>query len=173
MSIALLAFGLQKAYLHPRGNRYLGDKADIYKFRILDYFKSLNLNDIKVYYIREVHQVNDSFYSSTKTHSIAGTKDVEIPEEFMPYAKFIVNTNRYNAFYKTALESELYKLKPEKIYMLGFETHTNILFTAEDLRNREYNVKLLEPLVTAEDDYMHATALSMMVNFLSVSINQE
>ena len=84
MSIALLAFGLQKSYLHPQGSRYLGAKAEIYKVRILDYFRSLNRNDIKVYLIREVHQVNDKFYSRTKTHSVAGTKDVEIPEDINP-----------------------------------------------------------------------------------------
>jgi nicotinamidase-related amidase len=173
MSIAIIAFGLQKAYLHPQGSRYLGDKAEIYKIRILDYLRSLNRNDNKVYLIREVHQVDDQFYSKTKTHSIAGTKDVEIPDEYKPYIHFIVNTNRYNAFYKTALDSELYKIRPERVCILGFETHTNVLFTAEELRNRDYNVTLLEPLVTAEDEYLHSIALTMMVDFLSVDIKQE
>ena len=173
MSVAVLAFGLQKSYLHSQGSRFLGAKADIYKVRILDYLRSLNKNDFKVYLIREVHQVDDAFYSRTKTHSIVGSKDVEIPEEYKPYINFIVNTNRYNAFYKTALESELHKIKPERVCLLGFETHTNVLFTAEELRNRDYNVHLIEPLVTAEDDYLHSIALTMMVDFLAVDIKQE
>jgi nicotinamidase-related amidase len=173
MTIAVLAFGIQKAYLHPQGNRYLGEKSEIFKIRILNYLKSLNKTDFKVYLIREVHQVDDNFYSKTKTHSIAGTKDVEIPDEFKPYINFIVNTNRYDAFYKTALDSELYKIKPEKVSLIGFETHTNVLFTAEELRNRNYNVTLVEPLVISEDDYMHTVALNIMINFLSVDLKQE
>lgn len=169
----IVACGLQKAYFHKDGSRYMGEKSDIMKVRIKDYLKTVDFNNVVLYFLREIHQTNDTFYANTKTHSIVGSKDIEIPDDIKPYVKIIVDVNRYNGFYKTMLESELYKIKPKMVYLLGFETHTTILFTAEELRNREYNVTVLEPLVTSEDEYLHANAITLMKNFLSVNIAQE
>jgi len=169
----VIACGLQKAYLHPQGTKYFGEKSDIMRVRIKDYLKSLDFSQNILYLLREIHQTNDNFFSNTVTHSIVGTKDTEIPEEIKPYVKIVVDVTRYSGFYKTLLESELHKIKPKNIYLLGFETHTLILFTAEELRNRGYKVTLLEPLIASEDDYLHAMGITLMKNFLAVDIKQE
>jgi nicotinamidase-related amidase len=169
----VLAFGLQKTYLHKDGSVSLGDNEEIYKYRIKDYLSSLNHESNKLYLIREVHAPSDKFFCRDRTHSLVGSRDIEIPEMFKAYFKIFINTTRYNALYKTPLESEISKLNPEKIILIGFETHTNVLFTAEELRNRDYNVSVIEPLVMSRDISLHMTAISLMSDALSVSINQE
>jgi nicotinamidase-related amidase len=169
----VIGCGLQKSYFNPKGSRYLGEKADILDVRLKSYFKSLNLSEIMVYILREVHQPNDSFFSNKKSGSLIGSEDIEIPEFYKSYCKFVYNIIRYNAFYKTPLDSEVYKLKPEKVYIVGVETHSTVLFTAEEFRNREYNVTVIEPLVTSKEDYLHAVGITLLKNFLTVDISQE
>lgn len=170
MKEIVVACGLQNAYLHPEGSKYMGEKAKVMDIRLKSYFKSTKNSTTMVYIIREVHQPDDKFFSNEKTSSTVGTKDIHVPEFYQSYAKILINSCRYNGLYSTLLESEIYKLKPEKIILIGFETHTHILFTAEEFRNRDYNVEVIEPLVASHDNYLHATGITLMKNFLSVDI---
>jgi len=168
----ILCCGIQKAYLSPKGSKFLGEKAHILDTRLKSYFKSLSLEDNIVYLIREVRQPDDTFFVNQKTGFLVGSEDIEVPEFYKAYYKFVYNTIRYNAFYKTPLESEIYKLKPEKVTLIGLETHSIILFTAEELRNRGYNTSVIEPLVTSKDDYMHSVGINLLHNSLNVNILQ-
>lgn len=169
MSNVVIALGMQKAYFNPKGNRYLGERAETLKVRLEEYLRKLGKQDI-IFYTREIHQPNDTFYRGVRSYGMVGSEDVEIPEAFKPYVKFVVNTSRHSAFYMTALESELHKIKPEKVFLVGVETHTSVLFTAEELRNRGYNVTVYESLVGAEDDYLHTLGINLLSNALSVTI---
>lgn len=165
----VIGLSLQKSYLNKNGAQYLGESAEILKVRLKEYF---NLIDGKhtVYFTREIHQTSDSFYRGTKSHSIVGSSDIEIVENLKPYPKFMINTSRYNAFYMSPLESELKKTGAKRVYLVGVETHTNILFTAEELRNRGYEVTVYEPLVSSQDSYMHAAGINLLSNVLSVDV---
>lgn len=168
----IIGCGLQKAYLHSKGSKYLGEKANILDVRLQSYFKSLDMSKNILYTLREVHQPDDSFFSDKKSGSIVGSEDIEILEFYKAYGKFVFNIIRYNAFYKTPLESEIYKLKPEKVYIVGVETHSIVLFTAEELRNRGLDVTVIEPLVTSKEDYLHAVGITLLKNILTVEIKQ-
>ncbi|MBD3261280.1 MAG: isochorismatase family protein [Candidatus Altiarchaeales archaeon] len=168
---AVIACGIQKAYFNKSGTRYLGEKAEILKVRLVSYLSSLDRKQIATFMVREVHQPDDKFYLRTKSHSLVGTPDIEIPEVFKPHIKMVINTTRPGALYATPLESELNKIKPSRIYIVGVETHTNVLFTAEELRNRGYDVKAFEALMTSEDDYLHALGITLLANTLSVRID--
>lgn len=170
MSDLLIACGIQNAYLHPEGSKYLGEQAEIMDTRLKSYFKTSLKPGTTVYIVREVHQPDDSFFLEEKTHSVVGTRDIQIPEFYKAYSKLFINTMRYNALYRTPLESEIYKLKPERIILVGFETHSIVLFTAEELRNRNYPVFVVEALTTSNDEYLHAMGITIMRNFLSVEI---
>jgi len=172
MSEVVIAFCLQKSYFNPKGTCYLGDAADTLKVRLVDYLKSAKKNNSIIYMVREIHSKEDKFFMAGKTHSLVGSVDVEIPEAFKPYLKLIINTTTYNSLYKTALDSELNKIKPSKISLVGLQTHTFVMFTAEELRNRGYSVSLIEPLTMAEDDYLHALGITILKNYLAVNIVQ-
>ena len=132
----------------------------------------MNLQENVVYLIREVHEPNDTFFLNKKSGSLVGSDDIEIPEFYRAYSKLVFNITRYNAFYQTPLDSEVYKLKPSKVTIIGLETHTTVLFTAEEFRNRGYKVTVIEPLVTASDDYLHNIGITLLHNFLTANIQQ-
>lgn len=165
----VLGLSLQKAYFNKDGSQYIGDNADTLKIRLKEYFNLID-NKYIVFFTREIHQTSDSFYRSTRSHSVVGSSDVEIVETFKPYPKFMINTSRYNSFFMTPLEAELKKTGAKRIYIVGVETHTNVLFTAEELRNRGYEVTVYEPLVASQDAYMHAAGINILSNVLSVDI---
>lgn len=170
MKNVVIACGMQRAYFHETGTCYFGEKTEILKVRLKDYLSGISKLEYHIFFIREIHQSNDSFFRETKSYGVVGSPDIEVPEVFKTFPNMIINTTRYNAFYKTPLESELNKIKPNKVYLVGVETHTNILFTAEELRNREYETIVPEALVTSEDDFMHACGINLLTNSLSVNI---
>lgn len=169
MSQVIIACGMQKAYISSSCSRYFGQRTETLKERLKDYFTKVPKDSI-IFFTREVRQSNDSFFRTSKSYGLVGTPDIEIPEIFKPYPKFIINTTRHSAFYKTPLESELHKIKPSLVSLVGFETHTTVLFTAEELRNREYEVHIEEPLVISEDDFLHTAAINILSNTLSVLV---
>ena len=166
----IIVCGAQKAYFHEKGSRYMGEKSEILKIRIIEYLKDLDRESNVVFFTREVHQVNDRFFQNSKTYGVVGSPDIEVPEVFKPYVKFIINTSRYSSFYMTPLESELSKIKPQKVFLIGVETHTTVLFTAEELRNRDYSVVSYEALLSSEEDFMHNLGINILCNTLSVDI---
>ena len=165
----IIGLSLQKSYFNKDGAQYLGESAENLKIRLKEYFNSIG-NNLIIFFTREIHQTSDIFYRSTRSHSIVGSFDVEIVESLKPYPKFMINTSRYNAFFMTPLESELKKTGAKRVYLVGAETHTNVLFTAEELRNRDYEVVVYEPLVAAQDSYMHAAGINIISNVLSVEV---
>ena len=169
MSDAVIGLSLQKSYLSKAGAQYIGDQAEALKVRLKEFFKTVDKKNT-IYFTREIHNTNDIFYRNSRSHAIVGSSDIEIIETLKPYSKFMINTSRFNALYMTPLESELKKAGFKRIYLVGVETHTNVLFTAEELRNRGYEVIVYEPLVASQDSYMHAAGINVMSNTLSVEV---
>lgn len=170
MGAIVIACGLQKSYIDKNGTCYLGESVDPFITRWEEFLKNAKKDNSRIFFTREIHSPEDPFLAGTKTHSLVGTPDIDIPERFKTYIDYIVNTNRFNAFYETSLGSEVHKLKPEEVIIIGVETHTNILFTAEEFRNRGYNVTVPEHLVMSSDDFLHAMGVTLLSNVLSVNI---
>lgn len=170
MKDVIIGCCLQRSYLHEKGSNYLGEAAEILKTRLLEYFKKVDRQNNIIYFLREIRRENDTFFKNEKSGALVGTPDIEILEIFKSYPKFIINLSTYNGFYSTPLESELHKQKPSKVYVVGVETHTNVLFTAEGLRNRSYDVVVNEALVTSKDSYMHAAGINILCNSLAVDV---
>ena len=165
---ALLVMNPQNSFLSPNGSVYMGEKAEILKIRMVDFLKGFSKPRI---FLREAHAREDTFFISDKTHSITNEMDFHICDEFKKYVDIVENKIRYSALYCTGLLNELDNLKARTIGIIGVETHTSVLFTAEELRNRGYEVIIIEPCVMSRDDYLHGYAITLMRHYLGVRIN--
>jgi nicotinamidase-related amidase len=145
----------------------MGEKAETLKVRLVDYLSSYSG---PVLFFVEVHAMEDAFFIGDKTHSIATTPDCLVHDIFKYRVKDIIPHTRYDVFFGTDLESLVKKQKITSVTLVGVETHTSILFTAESFRNRGYGVTVIEPCCMARDDYMHAGAISIMGSALGVRI---
>ena len=165
---ALFLMCPQNSYFHPSGSVYMGEKAEVLKIRLFDYLA--RYGGMKIFF-REKHVVADGFFVNDKTHSVVNTFDFLVLDEFKRYASVYYDKNRYSGFFDTGLDALVKKEKISSVVLMGVETHTSVLFTAEELRNRSIDVSVIEPLTASRDDFMHSTAISVMNNFLGVRIN--
>ena len=164
----LLVMNPQNSFLSETGHVYMGERAEILKVRLVDYLTRFTK---KIIFFREKHALEDEFFISDKTHSITNTEDFMICDLLKKYASEIIDKTRYNAFYETSLERRLLQLNVKHVGIVGVETHSSVLFTAEELRNRLYEVTVIEPCVMSRDDYMHGYSITLMCHFLGVRIN--
>ena len=168
MNDIVLVMCAQNSYLSPEGSVYLGDRAEILRVRLADWLSDCGMKRI---FFRESRSIQDQFYRGDSTHSIATSDDFLIHPDLKKYADITYDKIRYGAFFGTDLESFLKREKLRTAILLGLETHTSILFTAEELRNRDYEVRVVEPCCMSRDDYLHGWAISLMRNCLGVGVD--
>lgn len=166
----LLVMNPQNSFFSPNGAVYMGEKAEILKIRLLDFIKGFRRTKI---FLRETHAMEDDFFVTDKTHSIANEEDFQIHSDLQGFANIVENKTRYCALYETHILAEIIKKKAKHIGIVGVETHTSVLFTAEELRNRNYEVTVIEPCVMSRDDYLHGYAIMLMRHYLGVRITDD
>ena len=164
----LLVMCPQNSYFDPKGSVYMGEKAETLKTRLIDYLSTFSGPKI---FFREKHAESDEFFINDKTHSVVNTFDFLVADTLKKYANIFYDKTRYSGFYNTGFEIFLKREKISSVSLVGVETHTSVLFTVEELRNRNIEVSVIEPLTAARDDFMHGVAISIMNNFLGVKIN--
>jgi len=145
----------------------MGEKAEILKIRLADFLPRFTK---EIIYLREIHAKEDDFFISDKTNSVANTSDFLINKELKKFGHKILDKTRYNALFNTVLEKYLVEKKVKNIGIVGVETHTSVLFTAEELRNRSYDVTVVEPCVMSREDYLHDSAITLMRHSLGVRV---
>ena len=158
----------QNSFLSPQGSVSLKEQGDVLRIRLRDYLSKFPRKKL---FLQEKHAPDDAFFSSDRTHSIATTDDYSVHPDLKKYADFFYDKTRYNAFYESPLEGFLRQQKVKDIGLVGLETHTSILFTAEELRNRGYQVTVVEPLCMSRDESLHGFAITVMCHSLGVRIS--
>ncbi len=166
----LLVMNPQNSFFSKDGLVYMGEKAEILKVRLVGYLSRFNK---EIIFFREKHAAEDAFFISDQTHSDANTPDFLICKDLKKFGHKNIDKTRYNALYGTPLEDILLKKRIKHIGIVGVETHTSVLFTAEELRNRSYDVTVIEPCVMSRDDYLHGVAISLMKHSLGVQVTNE
>jgi nicotinamidase-related amidase len=166
----LLVMNPQNSFLSKDGLVYMGEKAEILKVRLADFLSRFNK---EIVFFREKHATEDGFFISDKTHSVANLPDFSICKDLRRFGHINMDKTRYNALFDTTLENILLKKRIKHIGIVGVETHTSVLFTAEELRNRSYDVTVVEPCVMSRDDYLHGFAITLMRHSLGVRVTNE
>jgi nicotinamidase-related amidase len=163
----LLVMCPQNSYLDPQGSVYMGDKAEVLKVRLADYLSTYVGRRV---FFREKRAERDTFFVNDKTHSVVNTSSYSVEDSLKKYADIYYDKTRHSGFFETGFEILLKKERVTEVTIVGLETHTSVLFTAEELRNRGIEVTVIEPLVASRDDYMHTAAISIMANHLGVRV---
>lgn len=157
----------QNSYLSPTGTVYMGERAEILKIRLIDFLKDFKGKRV---FFREKRSLEDTIFANDKTHSLAASDDFHVESSLKEYADLFFDKIRHSAFFGTKLEEHLVREKVNSVFLVGLETHTSILFTAEELRNRKIDVTIIEPLIMSRDQYMHSCAVSIMIHCLGIKV---
>jgi ureidoacrylate peracid hydrolase len=93
----------------------------------------------------------------------AGTWDVEVVDELTPLpGDFIIDKNRYSAFYGTGLEPVLTSLGINSLVICGVATNLCVETTARDAMQRDYRTFIVRDATGDLDQGRHEFALATL-----------
>ena len=123
-----------------------------------------------ILYVDDEHAPDDEEFKLLPQHCVAGSDEIEIIPELAEYPGQIIPKTRYSAFYNTALDEKLGRLKPDKIIICGVCTDICVLFTAADAMYRGYDIEIPVDCVASYDASAHQFALKHMQKLLGASL---
>jgi nicotinamidase-related amidase len=106
--------------------------------------------------------------------TIKGTPGCEIlPELSVTPADSVVVKKRYSAFYGTALDETLARLRPDAIILAGINTHACIRTTAIDAYQRDWPVILAGDCIDSYDREHHEISMRYMNDKIAAVISND
>jgi nicotinamidase/pyrazinamidase len=163
-------------FVNPKGALYFKAGEDIIPKvnEIMDKFVSECSRTEPVFkgiFLCEYHTENDLEFKKFPRHGVKETWGAEIDERIRkidPFHSREIHKTRYGGFFETDLENELKDI--DEIWVVGVCTDICVLFTVEELCNRDKRVKIFKDAVASFDPKRHEFALDLMKNVLGAEI---
>ncbi|MCX5999167.1 MAG: nicotinate phosphoribosyltransferase [Chloroflexi bacterium] len=160
MADAVIIADVVRGFLEPGNPLYCGDAAR----RIIPNVRRLLEQEAsrgsKLFYVCDEHEPDDPEFELFPPHCVAGSHETELIPEVAPFAGEIIGKKGYSAFFNTALDERLRRLRPGKLVICGVCTDICVLHTVSDARNRGYEVEVPVDCVASFDLSAHRFALS-------------
>lgn len=116
--------------------------------RIIPYIKQLLQRKVKegweVIFLADNHREDDKEFEMFPKHAVEGTIETQVVGELWGFVngKNYIKKTRYSGLYRTMLKFILDKMEPQEIIVVGVYADICVLYTAADLRNRDYKVTI-------------------------------
>lgn len=167
---ALLVVDVQRDFV-DRGGRLYFEGAEKVVPVVVDWVERFKRENLPIITTQDWHSVDDPEFKIWPPHCVEGTSGARLTEELEKaltgYEKhFAVKKSRYSAFYNTNMDELLRELSVDEVYVCGVVTHICVLFTVEELRNRDVAVKIITDGVASYDEEFHRVALRLMEEVL-------
>jgi len=96
----------------------------------------------EIYFLADNHAVDDAEFKMFPEHCVIGTDETKVVRELAAFvgAENYLTKTRYSGLFRTRLEKLLDIIRPEEIIVVGIYADICVLYTAADLRNRDYKV---------------------------------
>lgn len=174
---ALLVIDMQNGFCHPDGSfAKLGLDVSMCTGAIpgcASLASDARTADVPVIFTRYVYRadyrdggvlVHDLMPALASAGSLAaGSWDAELVDELRPGpADFVVDKNRYSAFYGTGLEPILTSLGVRRLVICGVTTNMCVETTARDASQRDYHTFVVSDATGELDRARHDTALATL-----------
>ena len=171
---ALLLIDLQNDFVIENGVLYFegAEKVVNYACDMIDKFKEENLPIITT---QDWHDEKDPEFSLFPKHCVENTYGAElhwkIKEKLKDYERwFTVKKRKFSAFFQTNFDDLIREQNIDSFDVCGVATNICVLFTVEELRNRNMEVTVHESGVASYDRLMHEFALKIMKEILGAKI---
>lgn len=174
---ALMVIDMQNGFCHPEGS-FAGLGLDVSMTneaiggarKLVDAARAA---DVPIIYTRYVYRtdyrdggvlVQDLLPALADTKSLAaGSWDADIVDELTPVeGDFVVDKNRYSAFYGTGLEPILTSLGIDSLVMCGVTTNMCVETSARDASQRDYRVFVVSDATGELEKSRHDMALATL-----------
>ncbi|WP_227763777.1 cysteine hydrolase family protein [Zhaonella formicivorans] len=182
MARVLFVVDMLNDFMDPRGALYCGDEArkiiPFIKTKIEEYLQSGDA----VIYICDSHDENDKEFAKFPPHAVRGTWGAEIIPELKPDSEsglvHIVEKQRYSGFHNTDLDKILQNICHHKgctleglaVEVVGNCTNICVLYTVEELCNRDIKTIVCRGGVASFDQAAHEFVLGQMQSVLGAKV---
>jgi len=171
---ALFVIDMQNDFAKKDGALYFegADKIIPYVLNLIEDYKKQNL---PIIFTQDWHEENDKEFKIWPKHCIKNSHGAEIIDEIKEsirnYKKvFSIKKSRYSAFYKTNIDETIKSLNITEADVVGLVTNICVLFTVEELRNRDIIVNVFKNATITYDSDMYKFSLKLMSDVLNANI---
>lgn len=172
---ALLVVDPQRDFLEPDGDTYCSaasvENTDEVVTNINRVVEAARAADIPIVWSKELHRQDyaDSGLErlADPDHTVIGTAGaefapaVDVDEQDLPPAEYVVTKRRYNLFFNTDLEHLLATYGVDTVILVGVTTDVCIHYTAQGAHERDYLYRIVEECTAAPDQEVHEAALKL------------
>ncbi len=171
---ALLIIDLQRDFVDRGGALYF-EGAEKVVDPIIELVEDFKSKDLPIITTQDWHDENDREFENWPKHCVANTEGAAPTEKLERalegYEKhYSIKKTRFSAFYKTNFDDLIKELDLDEFEVVGVVTNICVLFTVEELRNRDLKVRVHEKGVRSYDDELHRFALRQMKEVLGVEV---
>ncbi len=172
MSRALIVVDMLVGFLEEGRPLDCGDDARAIVPFVVDKVREFTARGDPVIFVADRHAPDDAEFDRFPPHCVAGTDEAEVIPELKPFVheEYLVPKTRYSGFFGTRLAGLLEDAKPEAVEVVGVCTNICVLYTVEELRNRDYPTVVYRAGVASFDSDAHAFALSQMETVLGAEV---
>lgn len=163
MRKTLIVLDMLNGFCDPRGALYSDAARGIVPFVALKIEEHLRAGS-QIIFVADQHDPDDREFSRYPRHCVKGSWESEVFPEIAAKAPnaALVAKKRYGAFYNTRLDEVLNAYKPDLVEVVGVCTNICVLYTVEELVNRDYEVRVYRDGVASFDQQGHEFALKEM-----------
>lgn len=171
---ALLIIDLQNDFVKPGGVLYSRGIEKVIP-KIVSLVETFKKEKLPIITTMDWHAAHDPEFEKWPPHCVENTEGATLVKELSNSLKwyemhYTIKKRRYSAFFGTEFDELLKRLDVEEIHVVGVATNICVLFTVEELCNREYKVILHENGTASYDEELHKSALREMKEVLGVEI---
>ena len=172
MKRVLMVIDMLNGFLEKRHNLYCGPQGRAIIPFVREKVKEYKESGDPVIFLCDSHDPDDKEFEIFGRHCVTGTHEAEIIEELRPLAEgaICLPKKKYFDFFTPELVETLWRLAPEVVELVGVCTNICIFFATEELRKRDYKVRVYERGVASFDEQAHRFALDQMKNVLAVEV---
>jgi len=167
----LLIIDMLKDFMDSEGALYCGEKSEKIIPFIKNKIQEFQNDKSPIIFIADSHKENDKEFEMFPKHCVKGSKGAEVLEELFVEDITIIKKSRYSGFYNTKLEKLIYSHgKDIEVHVVGVCTNICVMYTVEELRNRDIKTYVYKDGVASFDPAAHEFALNQMESVLGAEI---
>ena len=175
MKRVLMVIDMLNGFLEEGHNLYCGPRGraiiPFVREKIAEYKRSGH----PVVFLCDSHDPDDKEFEVFGRHCVTGSHEAAIIEPLRPLAEgaIVLPKKKYFDFFTPELDQTLRRLAPDVVELVGVCTNICIFFAAEELRKRDYRVRVYERGVASFDEEAHRFALDQLRKVLAVEVVSE
>jgi len=160
-----------KDFMDSEGVLYCGEDSEKIIPFVKNKIQEFKDDNYPVIFIADSHKENDKEFEMFPKHCIKGSEGAKILEELLIEDALVVKKSRYSGFFNTKLEELICSYgKNVGVHVVGVCTNICVMYTVEELRNRDIKTYVYKDGVASFDLEAHEFALNQMESVLGAEI---